>query len=678
MNPGHGLERPAYLAGLYYRGIPRPYFEYPSGFNPGGGHDSRGFGSMKVWEAARKPKVVVLPNAFVMNVRAKMRDTEEGIAVIVRDVIDERVEGYITRQEIIQITSHLTNLRAKDIARDYPIAVQDEDLADAYKKFVEHKVDYMPVIKSLNDPKLVGVISLVDIIRALRAAGYEPIAETVAEVMTTEDIEKYLTTPDEPVTRVWSDFVYRGIKGKVVVRSKDEPYPVGMITLKEFVESSRWFFHRESEHGLKSVAKVKSIMIRGAVVATPETPIEYVAKVMVENEFPVLPVVDEEGKVIGIITLEDVARAYLEGAKPGRKKPAKAPLLPKPVSPEERVTYATREAVLEQVLVAKKPTEELMGIKAADIMRTELPAVSINDTVEHARREMLRRKTNYLVVVDEQGKIIGVVTKWGMLRALGLKGPIWKRRIHDKFFIEYVMDTDIPRVKPDATIEEVAAEMVKKGSEVAFVVNDKGEIIGFVTKDDIVDAYAKSQVGRALVENVMTPGRIGIVHPHHSLYHVVQKMKNFYLDALTVYDGSRVIGVVSANRLPFIALEDATEGWKSRRLIWVRKLVRGAARKGRYVKVLPLLAIDVTVPLQVSVSPKDDVVKAIEIMKEYNVDGVPVVDEEGRVLGVICKNDILRELARTARVVQARVAKPAAPEEKAEKKEAEKASLKTK
>jgi len=620
---------------------------------------------MKVWEAARKPKVVVLPNAFVMNVRAKMRDSEEGIAVVVRDLVDERVEGYITRQEIIQVTSHLTNLRAKDIARDYPIAVQDEDVMEAYKKLVENKVDYMPVVKSLDDPKLVGVIGLVDIIRALRAAGYEPIAETVAEVMTVEDLDKYITTPDEPVTKVWSDFVYRGIKGKVVVRSREEPYPVGLVTLKEFVESSRWFFHRESEHGLKTVAKVKSIMIRGAVVATPETPIEYVAKVMIENEFPVIPVVNEEGKVIGVVTLEDVARAYLEGAKPGRKRPAKVPLLPRPVAPEERVTYTTREAVLEQVLVAKRPVEALMGVKAADIMRSELPAISINDTVEHARKEMLRRKTNYLLVLDENGKIVGVVSKWSMLRALCLKGPIWRRRIHDRFFIEYVMDTDIPRVKPDASIEEVAAEMVRKGAEVAFVVDDKGEVIGFITKDDIVDAYAKTQIGRALVENVMTPGRIGIVHPHHSLYHVVQKMKNFYLDAVTVYDGSRVIGVVSANRLPFIALEDATEGWKSRRLIWVRKLVKGAARKGRYVKVLPLLAIDVTVPLKATVSPKDDVVKAIEIMKEYNVDGVPVVDEEGRVLGVICKNDILRELARTARVVQARAAKPAETKEEA-------------
>ncbi len=619
---------------------------------------------MKVWEVARKPRVVVLPDAFIMDVRARMRYNEEGIAVIINDPIEEKVVGYLTRREVIQVTSHLTNLRAKDLALDWPIATKDMELEEVYKLMVEHKVDYMPVVESRDNPKLVGVVSLADMIKALMAAGFEPIAETVAEVMTTEELDKYLTTPDEPVTKVWSDFVYRGLKGKVVVRSREEPYPVGMISLKEFLESSRWFFHRESEHGLKTVAKVKSIMIRGAVVATPETPISYVARVMAENEFPVIPVVDESGKVIGVVTMEDVVRAYLLGAKPGRVRPAKKAPLPKPIAPEERVTYVTREQLVQQVLVAKPATEELMGVTAKDIMRSEMPAISINDTVEHARREMIRRKTNYLIVVDEQGKIVGVVSKWSMLRALGLKGPIWRRRIHDRLFIDYIMDTDIPRVKPDTPIEMVAAEMVKKGAEVAFVTDDKGNIIGFITKDDIIDAFAKTQAGRVLVENVMTPGRIGIVHPHHSLYHVVQKMKNFYLDALTVYDGSRVLGVVSANRLPFVALEDATTGIKSRRLIWVRKLVRGAARKGRYVKVLPLLAMDVMVPLNVTVSPKDDVVKAIELMKQHNVDGIPVVDEEGRVLGVVCKNDILRELARTARLREAMAAAKAEAESK--------------
>jgi len=607
---------------------------------------------VKAWEAARQPKVVVTPDTPVTAVRAQMRYNEEPIAVVVENEKTMKFQGYLTWREVIQVTSHYSNLRAKDMALDWPVAYKDDDLETVVKRMEEEKVYAVPVLDSKDNPVVVGVLSVADVVRALRAAGYVPKAETVAEIMTTEDLEEYITTPDERVNRVWADLVYHGKLGKVVVRSKEEPIPVGIITLKEFAETGRWFFHRESERGLKTVAKVKRIMLRGAPAATPETPVEYVAKIMAENDFTVLPVIDEEtGRLVGVVTIYDVARAYLEGAKPGRAKPAKKAVLPIEVAPEERVAYATTEQVLQQVLVPKEQAVELVGVRAADIARPELPAVTINDTLEHARRMMLRYRTNYLLVVDEKGEIVGVVTKWGMLRAIGLKGPIWKRRVHDRYFIDYVMDTNIPRIPANASLEEAALRLADAKAEVGIVVDEKGNPVGFITKDDIVDAYARYLPGRAKVENVMTPGRIGIVHPHHSLYHAVKKMQTFYLDALTVYDGAEILGVVSANRLPFVAYEDAVTGIKSRRLIWVRKLVRGAAKKGRYVKVTPLLVMDAMVPLRgVHVKTGDDVVKAIELMREHNVDGVPVVDEEGRVAGVITKTDIIRELARTAKL----------------------------
>ncbi len=608
--------------------------------------------NVKIWEVARKPRIVMLGEVPATLVRSRLRDEEEPIAVIVEDEKSMKFKGYITWREIIQITSHYSNLRAIDIALDHPVAYKDEDIEEVVRKMYEEKVYALPVLDSPDNPVVVGVVSIADIIRALRAAGYAPIAETVAEVMTTDSLEEYIVTQDDRVNKVWSDLVYHGKLAKIVVRSPEETIPVGLVSLKEFVETSRWFFHRESERGLKSIAKVRRIMLRGVPAATPETPIEYVAKIMVENDYPLLPVIDEEtGKLVGVLTLYDVARAYIEGAKPGRVRPVKKAVLPIEVKPEERVTYVTTQQVIQQVLVAKPQVEVLAGIRAADIALTELPAVTINDTVEHARRMMLRHKTNYLLVVNDKGEVVGVVTKWSMLRAIGLKGPIWRRRVHDRYFIDYIMDTDIPRVKADESIEQVALKMAEAKAELAIVVDENNRPIGFITKDTIVEAYSKQFAGRAKVENVMTPGRIGIVHPHHSLYHAVKEMQTFYLDALTVYDGSRIVGVISANRLPFVAYEDAVTGVKSRRLVWVRKLVRGAARKGRYVKVTPLLVMDAMVPLRdVHVKTSDDVVKAIKLMEEYNVDGIPVVDEEGRVVGVVTKTDIVRELARTAQV----------------------------
>jgi len=602
--------------------------------------------SMKVWEIVRKPSVVVTGDIPATVVRAEMRYNEEPIAVVIESPRNEKVIGFITWREIIQITSHHSNLRAKDIMIDEPLANINDSIDVIFERMRESGVYSIPV----TDEKgmLKGVITLADIVKGLQQAGIEPIAETVAEVMTAENIERYVTYPSTEITKVWSDFVYHGVPGKVVLRSKDESVPVGVITPRELLMTSRWFFHRESERGLKSVAKVRRIMLRGTPAATPETPIEYAAKIMAENDLTVLPVIDDKGKLIGILTIYDVVYAYLEGAKPGRVKPVKKIALPIPVKPEERVTYTTTRQVLEQVVVAKPVTVELIGLGVKDVMRKELPAITINDTVEHARKLMIKTRSNYLVVVDEKGEIIGAVTKWSMLRAIAVKGPIWKRRIHDKYFIEYVMDRNLPKIPANASVEEAAYMLVEAHAEIGIVVDKNDNIVGFVTKDDIVKAYAQHYAVRTRVENLMMPGRVGIVHPHHSLYHAIKKMQVFYLDALTVYDGSKIIGVISANRLPFVAFEDAVEGIKSRRLIWVRKLVKGGPRRGRYVKVTPLLVIDATVqlPENARVRPSDSIAKVIELMERYNVDGIPVVDEEGAVKGVICKNDIVRDLAR--------------------------------
>ncbi len=612
---------------------------------------------LKVWEVCRKVKAKVVLDELLTQARAKIRKVDERALPAFKDLFDDKVVGYISIYDALIPTSHHTTIRVKDVLREHPLIPANYELADAFSEMLKFNAWQVPVIESVDNPKYVGMISFRDMIKALQSAGYAPRASTVSEIMSDEDLDKMIVTPDTRVNKVWSKLVYRGLPCVIVVRDEEAKIPVGIVTPRDMVKTSRWFFHREAEE-ISVPAKVSRIMVRGVVVATPDTPINVVAEFMVNNDFSVIPVIDEEkGSVIGYVTQADVVRAYLEGRKPGRVvvKPA---VTPKPMAIEERAVYVPHGHALQQVLVAKPQVEALVGLRAADVMRTELPAISVNDTVEHARKEMIRRKTNYLLVIDENGGIVGVVSKRNMLRALGLKGPIWKRRVHDRLFIDYVMTKDIPEVSEDEPIENVALAIMRSDAELAIVRGKDGSVKGFVTKDDIVDAYLKTCGGRALVENIMTPGKMGIVHPHHSLYHVVTKMRALFLDAVTVYDGAKVLGVVSENRLPFVAFEDAVTGIRSRKLIWVRKLVRGAARKGRYVKIMPLMAIDVTVPLKEYVRPDEDVIKAILLMKKYNVDGVPVITADGEVLGVVCKNDIIRELARTAMLKEKEEGKP--------------------
>jgi len=609
---------------------------------------------IRIWEIAKQPRIRAYLNTLVTNVRAELRyHGIEDVIPVFSSPFKGKLEGFLLPVDILVVTSAKSDMLVKYILRTNPLLPETLELEEAYNVLKEFKVSGAPVVKSLEEPVFKGTLSYRDIVSALLSMNIMPRATKAGEIMRIDDVKEYLTTADERVNKVWSKLVYKGLPGLVVVRSENKRIPVGTISVEDFINSGRWYFRREAEHMAAAPAKVKRIMMRGTYVATADVPITHIAKVMVEQKIPVLPVVDEKGEVIGVITIEDVARAFIEGIVPGRvvpPVPAVPPMpMPKPITADEQVTYTPSSQVLEEVMVARVQPSVEIGITAEEILREEMPAITINDTIEHARKEMLRRKTNYLLVADDKGNVVGYVSKGNMLKAIATKGPLWRRRVYDRLFIDYILSRNIPSVPKTARIEDVAWQMVANEAEVVKVVDYDGSILGYITKDDVVNALLSVET-RGLVENIMTPKRIGVVHPHHSLHHVVTRMRMFYLDALAVYDDI-IRGIISENRLPFIALEDAKTGIKSRRLIWIRRITKGAGRLGRYVKITPLLAMDLMVPVKACVNAKNDIKYAIELMNKFDVNGIPVVDNDGNLLGIICKNDILRDLARSSKVI---------------------------
>ncbi len=64
-------------------------------------------------------------------------------------------------------------------------------------------------------------------------------------------------------------------------------------------------------HALRQV-KVYEVMSEGPIAITPETGIREAAMLMIENKVGGLPVVDEQGRVIGIITESDLFETLVQ------------------------------------------------------------------------------------------------------------------------------------------------------------------------------------------------------------------------------------------------------------------------------------------------------------------------------------------------------------------------------
>jgi CBS domain-containing membrane protein len=82
---------------------------------------------------------------------------------------------------------------------------------------------------------------------------------------------------------------------------------VGLVTHRDLLAASFSVFadiSRKEEHRLFSQIPVKELM-HDAVTAPPDMPVREAAKILLENKFGCLPVVDGEGRLLGIVTEAD-------------------------------------------------------------------------------------------------------------------------------------------------------------------------------------------------------------------------------------------------------------------------------------------------------------------------------------------------------------------------------------
>ena len=130
---------------------------------------------------------------------------------------------------------------------------------------------------------------------------------------------------------------------------------------------------------------VKNWMTTDVVSVGPDTSLLKVGKLMKDHHIRRIPVVDENGQVIGIISDRDVRDA----------------------SPSKATTLDMYEM---HYLLAE--------LKAKNIMTAKPITVKPTDTVEQAALIMLDNKVGGLPVVDDSGKLVGIISDHDVVKAL--------------------------------------------------------------------------------------------------------------------------------------------------------------------------------------------------------------------------------------------------------------------
>lgn len=141
--------------------------------------------------------------------------------------------------------------------------------------------------------------------------------------------------------------------------------------------------------------KVKDVMTTDVLTVRPETSFKDTVELLVENRVSGVPVVDTNDRILGLVTEADLVSKKAFDLRHRR------PLA----------------AVAELVSGARRWAEKAAGLTAGQLMSDRVVTVTAGMDVRAVARKMLDLGVKRFPVVDDDGRLIGIVARQDLLRA---------------------------------------------------------------------------------------------------------------------------------------------------------------------------------------------------------------------------------------------------------------------
>lgn len=279
-------------------------------------------------------------------------------------------------------------------------------------------------------------------------------------------------------------------------------------------------------------------------------------------------------------------------------------------------------------------------MKIKEIMSSPVYVVSPDETVARARNLMLRHKIGRLVLI-ENNKPIGIVTKKDISRRLDQAEPQWRRRPIDHIPIRQVMTESLITIYPDATPRQLAELMVENNIGGLPVVNNKSEVIGIITKWDMIRYFSELPLELKVKDMKIEPAIT--VHRHHTISHILYELDANLSDRVVVLeDNDKPVGIITSSNLSFTEMKGKTGGLPQKEIKMTRKESYAGNKQNRYIMEVPLVAEDIMSSPLISVNIEDKATSAAGIMVKEKINGVPVIGNG--VMGILTGENIVKTI----------------------------------
>lgn len=143
----------------------------------------------------------------------------------------------------------------------------------------------------------------------------------------------------------------------------------------------------------------KEVMKKEVISVGPEASVKEIAKLLYDNNISGVPVVDDESKILGIISETDLITKV------------SGPHLPPHIQILGGIIYLARPHEIEDEL------KKISSVTAREIMTMDVVKANEEDTVEDVAALMVDRKVNRIPVVKDN-KLTGIITRHDLLSVL--------------------------------------------------------------------------------------------------------------------------------------------------------------------------------------------------------------------------------------------------------------------
>jgi CBS domain-containing protein len=261
---------------------------------------------LRVKEILNEKHPFIYEDELATKARALIRDFSLRILPVTNR--ERKLLGIVSRGAVMTISSSVSPIKVKGIMTNPKhVATTEDDAFQTVREMLRVDEWCTPVINNKTENLLKGVFGIENFIENIIKTSPEKLAKPVSEIMTTNLLT---CTPEDEVDNVWRLMQNKSLAGLPVVAKNKL---VGIVTQKDLLESGALMPTFESHKGrFKASTKISAVMKTNVIAVQPSVKAIRVAKVMVSKDIGRVPVIDKDGRLIGIVDREDIAKLIIK------------------------------------------------------------------------------------------------------------------------------------------------------------------------------------------------------------------------------------------------------------------------------------------------------------------------------------------------------------------------------